>query len=131
MIDWQMTVRNVREFWNSQDFDLKLKDYEGNCEICWKKSLRKILTIVKDRPKITDWWKEMEAKYSMLQLDSREHHAEPVHFNRKNMSIQEIEALSHSDFVPATDVFWQYNAEMDDEQACQCMNDQRLLELEY
>src|SRR3990167_7132638 len=31
----------IRSWWDKQDFDLQLKDYEGNCDICWKKSDRK------------------------------------------------------------------------------------------
>ncbi|WP_185246615.1 phosphoadenosine phosphosulfate reductase family protein [Chryseobacterium bernardetii] len=37
----------IRSWWDRQPFDLELKDYEGNCDLCFKKSLKKRLTIVK------------------------------------------------------------------------------------
>lgn len=53
----------IRSWWESQSFDLQLKDYEGNCDACWKKSKRKLLTIARESPEKFDWWAEMERKY--------------------------------------------------------------------
>ena len=50
----------IRNWWDKQSFDLDLKDYEGNCDLCFKKSLRKRLTIVKENPSVADWWLKME-----------------------------------------------------------------------
>ena len=54
----------IRKWWSTQTFDLKLKDYEGNCDLCFKKSINKRLTLIKENPSIADWWQEMENKYS-------------------------------------------------------------------
>lgn len=56
--------RFIREWWKRQEFDLQLADYEGNCDLCWKKSLRKNLTQLQDKPQMADWWDDMENKYS-------------------------------------------------------------------
>lgn len=61
--DLRVDTEFIRKFWLSQDFDLQLKDYEGNCDMCWKKSKRKLMTLVLENPKMMDWWKEMETKY--------------------------------------------------------------------
>jgi hypothetical protein len=53
----------IRKFWLNQDFDLKLKDYEGNCDMCWKKSKRKLLTLITENPNLIKWWNDMEVKY--------------------------------------------------------------------
>ena len=53
----------IRSWWDQQCFDLELKDYEGNCDLCFKKSLRKRLTLIKENSKIADWWLKMENKY--------------------------------------------------------------------
>lgn len=53
----------VRNFWERQTFDLKLKDYEGNCDLCFLKSNRKKLTLISENPNVVDWWSEMELKY--------------------------------------------------------------------
>lgn len=53
----------VRSFWGRQTFDLELKDYEGNCDLCFLKSTRKKLTIISENPNVVDWWNEQELKY--------------------------------------------------------------------
>jgi hypothetical protein len=53
----------IRSWWDKQCFDLKLKDYEGNCDLCFKKSLRKRLTIIKENPSSAKWWLDVEEKY--------------------------------------------------------------------
>jgi len=54
----------VRNFWDRQIFDLELKDYEGNCDLCFLKSKRKRLTLIDEQPHIVEWWDRMEHKYS-------------------------------------------------------------------
>lgn len=58
---WPTSERLVREFWATRPFDLELKDYEGNCDLCWKKSLSKRLTIISENPEIVRQWAEWEA----------------------------------------------------------------------
>ena len=55
-----VTERLVREFWDRQGFDLGIKQYQGNCDLCFKKSLRKRLTILKENPSIAKDWAEIE-----------------------------------------------------------------------
>ena len=62
--DIKVDSQFIRKFWDNQCFDLKLKDYQGNCDLCFKKSVRKRLTIIKENPKDADWWLEMENKYA-------------------------------------------------------------------
>lgn len=59
----RMTSLDIRNFWNRQPFDLGLKDYEGNCDMCWKKSKRKLLTMITENPQMIEWWSDMEIKY--------------------------------------------------------------------
>lgn len=54
----------IRNWWERQSFDLILKDYQGNCDLCFKKSTRKKLTLIKENKNIANWWLEMENKYS-------------------------------------------------------------------
>lgn len=61
--DVKVDSKFIRNWWDSQPFDLQLKDYEGNCDLCFKKSLRKKLTLIKEDPKIANWWIKMEEKY--------------------------------------------------------------------
>ena len=64
----------IRRWWDQQDFDLELKDYQSNCDLCWKKSKRKRLTLINENQSVADWWNEMEARYGKgdYQFDQRE-----------------------------------------------------------
>lgn len=58
--DFPTTKRMIRDFWDNQDFDLELEDYEGNCDLCWKKSLKKRQRIIGEKPHLADWWENEE-----------------------------------------------------------------------
>lgn len=53
----------IRNWWDRQSFDLDLKDYQSNCDLCWKKSKRKRLTLISEKSNTAEWWKNMEMKY--------------------------------------------------------------------
>ena len=107
----------IRKWWDRQDFDLQLKDYEGNCDMCWKKSERKLLTMILEQPKMIEWWNDMEVKYG---------EGEYVFF-RKNKSAVDLIELSKSNFRKATDEhetnkqqMTMFDAELDIEYDCFC-----------
>ena len=80
----------IRNWWDKQCFDLDLKDYEGNCDLCFKKSLRKRLTLIKENPNIADWWADMEEKYGSEKV--------PRFDLRSNFSIEQLVVLSKKPF---------------------------------
>ena len=53
----------IRNWWDQQNFDLQLKDYQGNCDLCFLKSVRKKLTIINEDVNTANWWQKMEDKY--------------------------------------------------------------------
>ncbi len=53
----------IRNWWDRQSFDLDMKDYENNCDLCFLKSKRKKLTILLENPSVFDWWNKMEVSY--------------------------------------------------------------------
>jgi 3'-phosphoadenosine 5'-phosphosulfate sulfotransferase (PAPS reductase)/FAD synthetase len=52
----KVTKRDVELFWASQPFDLQLKPYEGNCDLCFLKSKAKLAALIRENPKMADWW---------------------------------------------------------------------------
>jgi len=86
----------IRNWWENQSFDLQLKDYEGNCDLCFKKSLKKRLTIIKENPNVADWWEKMENKYSSEII--------PRFDLRTNKSITEMKQLAKLPFQKAEDL---------------------------
>ena len=91
------TKSDVFNFWNNQKFTLELKPYQGNCDCCFKKSLRKLLTIAKEEPKRFDWWVEMENKYENYLPETRKNNPNaksPFRFFRGNLSANDILEMS-------------------------------------
>lgn len=94
---------DVNKFWMNQSFDLQLKSYEGNCDFCLEKSDRKLITLCKETPDHTNWWKEIEDKYSDFIPEGRTCNKVPVRFYRRNRSIRDFIELSEHEFIPARD----------------------------
>lgn len=85
----------IRGWWKRQSFDLGLKDYEGNCDLCFLKSTRKKLTLIAEDPSIVNWWYEMEIKYNS-QFQSK--------FDEiRNLSIMDLVELAKKPFRKAID----------------------------
>jgi len=61
LVDFKITEGDVFRFWTQQPFDLQLKQYEGNCDLCHLKSTKKLKTIIQEQgAQIADWWIEQE-----------------------------------------------------------------------
>jgi hypothetical protein len=98
------TKYDINAFWMTMPFDLQLKSYEGNCDLCWKKSDRKLLTIIKENPQLTDWWRDMEAKYGEFVPEGKRPAVDKaITFFRKGRLVNELVELSKQHFVKATD----------------------------
>lgn len=96
----EMTKPRVNRFWQKQPFRLNLKGYEGNCKWCWKKSLRKHLTLITEHPEWYDFPERMERLYGHI---TKKGHGNRVFF-RSNMSTKELRALANlGQFIPAND----------------------------
>lgn len=94
--DLQVDMKFIRNWWERQSFDLGIKDYQGNCDLCFKKSLKKRLTIIKENPKLAKWWLEMEEKYSCEKL--------PRFDLRTHKSIKQLIEISKKPFRKAEDL---------------------------
>jgi hypothetical protein len=103
--DVYTTKQHVNKFWNEKPYRLELKGYEGNCDLCWKKSNRKLLTNIIENPSKMDWWLEMEEKYSnyVPSHRDRKHTGEKLTFFRNNLSAVDLINMSKEDFDKATD----------------------------
>lgn len=60
LVKWKTTKADVLEWWAKQDFDLKVNEPYGNCDCCFLKGKGKLGIIAKEKPKLFDWWIEME-----------------------------------------------------------------------
>jgi hypothetical protein len=62
LADAGVTVADVMAFWLGRTDDLRLAPHEGNCDLCFLKSVQKRRQIVRDRPDLAAWWIEQERR---------------------------------------------------------------------
>lgn len=60
LYDARVTKRDVLAFWRSQPFNLALKPWESNCDLCFMKGRAQRERIMRDRPDLAAWWVEQE-----------------------------------------------------------------------
>lgn len=60
----KVTKEMVNLWWERQSFSLGLQEHQGNCKWCWKKSMRKLLTLAADTPEIFEFPMRMEQLYA-------------------------------------------------------------------
>jgi hypothetical protein len=69
---WPSDKQDVNDFWDEQPFRLQLKEHQGNCKWCWKKSLSKHMRLIGERPEIYDFPRRMEREYGFNGAQSRD-----------------------------------------------------------
>lgn len=94
--DIRVDSKFIRSWWDAQSFDLQLKDYEGNCDLCFKKSTKKRLTIIKENPNVAEWWQRMEETYGNEDI--------PRFDLRTNLSIEQLVSMAQKPFTRAEDL---------------------------
>ncbi len=62
-----VTKHDVSDFWKAQSFDLNLPNFNGvtlhgNCDLCFLKGTKQVMSIIKENPDLADWWAKQETK---------------------------------------------------------------------
>ena len=95
-----VTKPMINSFWSKMPFRLELKGYEGNCKVCWKKSIRKLVTIMRQNPEWFAFCKQMEVEYEMYVKPSMTHRIiPPCRFFRQNKTVDDILELSKDESI--------------------------------
>ena len=104
LADAGWTKEDVKSECASWPFDLDLKgEHYGNCTWCWKKSLRKHLTLAKESPEVFDFPRRMEEKYSHITAPNDPNSSRQMF--RKNMTTVDILEMARTkDFEPYRDI---------------------------
>ncbi|MDT9499160.1 phosphoadenosine phosphosulfate reductase domain-containing protein [Capnocytophaga canimorsus] len=120
LAETNITEKFIREWWEKQPFDLQLKDYQGNCDLCFLKSKRKRMTLISEFENIAHWWGEMEQKYANERC--------PMFDVRGNLTIEDLVEMAQQPFEKATDKHElrkqmpEFDFELDTEFNCYCNN---------
>ena len=107
------TKTMVNKFWHEKPYRLNLKGYEGNCDMCWKKSNRKLLTLIQEKPELIKWWNEMEMKYKNYNPPhrKRDYKGGDITFFRGNNSSFDLIEMAKELKEPAKDDSIDYNVQ--------------------
>lgn len=102
LISWGIYKADVLNFWSEQEFDLILPEHRGNCTWCWKKSYRKLFTLIEESPEIFDFPMEMEEEFSLTGSVAKRN-GRPMKFFRGDLSTKDLfelkEKSKYSTFI--------------------------------
>lgn len=97
-----LTKADVNAFWKTQPFNLGLRTRdgttpEGNCDLCFLKGPRKVMTLIRANPSRAIWW----AKQESLQLSSKQ---DGARFRNDRASYQDMYdfAVAQGDMFPGS-----------------------------
>lgn len=108
------TKKDVQEFWNEIPWRLNIPEHYGNCLTCFKKSDRKLVTIVREHPEFFKLFKRLEF-FSHIGPDEGERQ-----FYRKKRTIADIFELAKDESIQSftDDAFIPFNPELDVDEPC-------------
>lgn len=125
LLDNAIDSRLRNKFWNNQAIKIKIPAYKGNCDLCFKKSNRKIWSILKEEPKTSEWWIKMEEKYAHKIIETKPNYNSFIekdgghYFFRENICTkQKIREANTQKFRMATDEYIYENDLFDYEDEC-------------
>lgn len=95
LMEYGIDKQMVNEWWSRQPFNLDLEEFEGNCDLCFKKSDKKLVKAINKTKSALVWWEEMERKYAHLEHGNRSAKLEPSYFFRGNRSADEMRWLAN------------------------------------
>lgn len=116
LIYWKISKEKVLAWWREQPFSLYLPEHLGNCDFCWKKSLRKHLTLARDYRGVFTFPAEMEDRYPHAGPGD---HDGPRHFFRGNRSALDILTLADQPFEPFVDANQVFDPALDVGDGCE------------
>lgn len=111
LVEWNIDKYDVLDWWEDQIFDLQIPEHFGNCVWCWKKSYKKLMTIMIEEPTAFDFPERMEKKYGKTGAMA-EHlgktgvlkNQTELKFFRGFKSVQDIREMITEDFEKFTDL---------------------------
>ena len=111
LVDWKVDKQDVLDWWEEQSFDLDIPEHFGNCVWCWKKSYKKLMTIMIEEPSAFDFPERMEKKYGRTGAMAKHLGKNGVLKNQTNMkffrgfkSVADIKEMITEDFEKFTDL---------------------------
>lgn len=123
LLDNGISTNDRNKFWSDKPIKLEIPAYKGNCDLCFKKSNRKLMTIISENPESVKWWDDMTKKYSKIPIEDKPSYnsfAENggMNFFRNNITIYELVDMASRPFKKMNDEYIYENDLFDEEDDC-------------
>lgn len=124
LMDRKISQKERNKFWKDQPIKITIPAFKGNCDTCFAKSNRKLMTILKEEPDKGDWWDRMIKKYGQISLDGKPSYNDLLEenngmtFYRGYNTIEDLVKMAQLPFISATDEYVYESDLFDSEDEC-------------
>lgn len=110
LVDWfPSDKQDVLDWWEDQVFDLQLKEHQGNCKTCWKKSFNKLIQLHHENAGQFDFFERMEQQYGRVGAEFQKYPDAPNRvFFRGRTSVPMLRKMAEESEVrvaPSVDMY--------------------------
>jgi 3'-phosphoadenosine 5'-phosphosulfate sulfotransferase (PAPS reductase)/FAD synthetase len=124
LMDRGISKKERNKFWKDQPIKISIEAYKGNCDLCFAKSNRKLITIIKEEPILIDWWDKMIKDYGNISIEGKPSYNDLLEANngmtfyRGYNTIEDLVKMAEQPFSKATDEYIYENDLFDLEDEC-------------
>jgi len=124
LMDKKIDKRERNRFWKDQPIKINIPAYKGNCDMCFEKSNRKLMTIIKQEPHKAEWWDNMIQKYGNVLIQDKPSYNDllkqnnGMSFYRKYKTIEDLVKMAEQPFNIYNDEYIYENDLFDLEGEC-------------
>ena len=124
LMDRGISQKERNRFWKDQPIKISIEAYKGNCDLCFAKSNRKLITIIKEEPNLIDWWDKMIKDYGNISIEGKPSYNDLLEANngmtfyRGYNTIEDLVKMAEQPFSKATDEYIYENDLFDLEDEC-------------
>lgn len=111
LVSNNISKRERNKFWEEQPIKITIPAYKGNCDMCFEKSNRKLMTILNEEPDKAIWWDKMIKRYGHITIEGKDSYNDLLTqnngqtFYRNYKSMDDLINLAKQPFSKATDEY--------------------------
>ncbi len=124
LMDRKISKKERNLFWKDQAIKITIPAYKGNCDLCFEKSNRKLITIINEEPNKSKWWNNMISKYGNIEIEGKPSYNDLMKengvmtFYRGYKTIKDLVKMAQNPFRKSTDEYIYENDLFDLEGEC-------------
>ena len=124
LMDRNISQKERNRFWKDKPIQITIPAYKGNCDLCFAKSNRKLISIINEEPDLVDWWDKMIKEYGQITIEGKPSYNDLLEANngmtfyRGYNTIEDLVKMAQQPFSRATDEYIYENDLFDLEDEC-------------